>query len=133
MNSIAEAESRGNRFGTRENPNPLNFDNAANGMRSHSTDVTHADGSVTRVINIGVPSDHPLADMDRRAGVSGLHNIRIGPIRLPPAPTFIIRLPRGTALNGPNAPDSRGGNNLGTNLRVVEVEQSEDQSDEAQM
>lgn len=121
MNSVADADSRGNRFGTSENPHPLTL-NAQNGMRSHSTDVTHADGSVTRVINIGVPADHPMADGDRRAGVSGLHNIRIGPIRLPPAPTFIIRLPRGTALNGVNAPDSTGGPNLGTNLRVVEVE-----------
>ena len=50
--SVDDADSRGNRFGTSDNPHPSILD-AKDGMRSHSTDVTHADGSVTRVINIG--------------------------------------------------------------------------------
>ena len=47
-----------------------------------------------RLINIGVPSTHPFADTNSQAGNSGLYNLRIGPIRLPVAPTFMIRLQR---------------------------------------
>ena len=65
-----------------------------NGMRAVSSNVRGADGSMSRVISIGVPRDHPLADLDSPAGPSGLHNLRIGPIRLPVAPTFVIRVRR---------------------------------------
>jgi len=45
-----------------------------------------------------VPSDHPLADPTSLAGNSGLHNLRLGPIRLPVAPTFVIRIMRPMAI-----------------------------------
>ncbi len=61
-------------------------------MRALSTNVRNPDGSISRVINIGVPSGHPLADPDSSAGPTGLHNLRIGPIRLPRAPTFVVRI-----------------------------------------
>ena len=46
--------------------NPLGYllmggPGAQGGLRAASTNVTHDDGSVHRVINIGVPSDHPMA------------------------------------------------------------------------
>lgn len=63
-------------------------------MRAVSSTVTNDDGSISRIINIGVPRDHPLADPNSPAGPSGLHNLRIGPIRLPVAPTFVIRVMR---------------------------------------
>jgi len=47
-----------------------------------------------RLINIGVPRSHPFADTNSEAGNSGLYNLRIGPIRLPVAPTFMIRMQR---------------------------------------
>ena len=61
-------------------------------MRALSTNVTNNDGSISRVINIGVPRNHPLADLDSEAGPTGLHNLRIGPVRLPRAPTFVVRI-----------------------------------------
>ena len=66
-------------------------------MRALSTNVTNNDGSISRVINIGVPRNHPLADLDSEAGATGLHNLRIGPVRLPRAPTFVVRI-RGPRL-----------------------------------
>lgn len=69
--------------------------NHQNGMRARSTNITHADGSVSRVISIGVPEDHLFADPDSHAGNQGLRNLRIGPIRLPAPPTFVIRIKRG--------------------------------------
>ena len=68
-------------------------------MRAVSSNIRNDDGSVSRVINIGVPRDHPLADPESPAGPSGLHNLRIGPIRLPVAPTFIIRVRRAVNPN----------------------------------
>ena len=62
------------------------------GMRAAHAEVTNDDGSVSRVISIGVPRDHPFADPESEAGTSGLHNLRIGPIRLPVAPTFVVRV-----------------------------------------
>ena len=62
-------------------------------MRTAHRDVTNRDGSVTRVFSIGVPRSHPFADLDNEAGPdSGLYNLRIGPIRLPAAPTFAVRI-----------------------------------------
>ena len=69
-----------------------NIFSTSSGMRAQSTNVTAADGSVARVINIGVPRDHPLADPTSEAGPTGLHNLRIGPVRLPRAPTFVVRI-----------------------------------------
>ena len=57
-----------------------------------STNVTNPDGSISRVINIGVPRAHPLADPNSTAGPTGLHNLRIGPVNLPRAPTFVVRI-----------------------------------------
>jgi len=63
-------------------------------------DVTNRDGSISRVISIGVPADHPFADLEMNSGNSGLHNIRIGPIRLLAPPTFIVRIrPHGQELH----------------------------------
>lgn len=61
-------------------------------MRAKSTTVTTSDGTSMRLINIGVPITHPFADTQSQAGNSGLYNLRIGPIKLPVAPTFMIRL-----------------------------------------
>jgi hypothetical protein len=71
---------------------PSNALGMETGMRALSTNVTGADGSISRVINIGVPRDHPLADPTSEAGPTGLHNLRIGPVRLPRAPTFVVRI-----------------------------------------
>ena len=62
-------------------------------------DTLNDDGSVSRVISIGVPRDHPFADPESGVGTSGLHNLRIGPIRLPVAPTFVVRVRRGNRAN----------------------------------
>ena len=35
------------------------------GIRARSTQVRHNDGSVSQVINIGVPRDHPMADTEQ--------------------------------------------------------------------
>lgn len=43
---------------------------------------------------MGVPRDHPFADPESIAGPGGLYNIRVGPIRLPAPPTFVVRLRR---------------------------------------
>ena len=84
-----------------------------NGMRARSTTLNHADGSMSRVISIGVPSDHPFADPASMAGPTGLHNLRIGPIRLPRAPTFIIR------VRGPRNGEGRGGATMPANIDGV--------------
>jgi len=70
-------------------------------MRARARDVRARDGSTSRVISIGVPQDHPFADTDNRIGESDLFNMRIGPVRLPPAPTIIIR------MQGPNQTRAR--------------------------
>ena len=69
------------------NPNP-------GGVRTRSTRVRREDGSISQVINIGVPEDHPLADRNNQVGDSGLYNIRMGPIPVPPAPQFVINYRR---------------------------------------
>lgn len=62
-------------------------------MRTAHRDITNRDGSVTRMFSIGVPSTHPFADMDNQAGEdSGLYNLKIGPVRLPAAPTFAVKI-----------------------------------------
>mmetsp|Transcript_18356 Transcript_18356/g.31385 ORF Transcript_18356/g.31385 Transcript_18356/m.31385 type:complete len:95 (-) Transcript_18356:841-1125(-) len=40
---------------------------ASNGMVTKSTEVKAKDGSISRVINIGVPSEHQFADPDSKA------------------------------------------------------------------
>ena len=64
-----------------------------------------------------MPRDHPLADPTSEAGPTGLHNLRIGPVRLPRAPTFVVR------IRGPQLDDSvqRELNADGTN-RVVNID-----------
>ena len=62
-------------------------------LRSRSTTVENEDGSVNRIINIGVPSGHPMAAPEPN-GPAGLHNMRLGPFPMPAAPTFIIRMRR---------------------------------------
>ena len=79
-------------MGRPSNANENNAIGMETGMRALSTNVTGADGSISRVINIGVPRDHPLADPTSEAGPTGLHNLRIGPVRLPRAPTFVVRI-----------------------------------------
>ena len=46
------------------------------------------------MINIGVPRDHPLADTSAQVGDSGLYNMRIGNLRLPPAPQLVVNIRR---------------------------------------
>ena len=62
-----------------------------NGMQARTFDIKNRDGSTSKVIQIGVPADHPFAEYDPEIGQHGLHNIRIGPILLPAPPAFIIR------------------------------------------
>ena len=78
------------------------------GLRARSTTVTNDDGSVHRIINIGVPSNHPMA-APQPNGPNGLHNMRLGPMPLPVPPTFIIRLRR------PRDGNDFSGNTLNTN------------------
>ena len=87
---------------------------------TRTTHVSNDDGSISRIINIGVPPDHPLADTTSPAGNSGLHNLRLGPIRLPVAPTFVIRIMRTMSFVPPTAaPNSENDMNpvvrIGTN------------------
>ena len=51
-----------------------------NGIRARSTTLRMGNGNVVSVINIGVPSEHPLADSNSMAGPSGLHNVQVGGI-----------------------------------------------------
>jgi len=88
--------ARQNRF---SRPDGTNAFSREAGMRAAHTEVTNDDGSISRVISIGVPRDHPFADPESEAGTSGLHNLRIGPIRLPVAPTFVVRVRRGNRAN----------------------------------
>ena len=62
-------------------------------LRSRATTVENDDGSINRIINIGVPSDHPMAAPEAN-GPAGLHNMRMGPFPMPAAPTFVIRIRR---------------------------------------
>ena len=62
------------------------------GLTTQAREVRRPDGSLIKVINIGVPRNHPFADHDRRAVPSDLYNLIVGPIRLPPAPTILIRI-----------------------------------------
>ena len=74
------------------------------GLRARHATVVNDDGSVHRVVNIGVPADHPLAAPEAN-GPAGLHNMRLGAMPLPVAPTFIIRMRR------PRQPPSGSSNN----------------------
>ena len=69
------------------------------GIRARSTQVRHNDGSVSQVINIGVPRDHPMADTEQQPGPTGLYNMRIGAIRIPAAPQFVINVHRNRGEN----------------------------------
>jgi hypothetical protein len=40
--------------------------------------------------------------LDRQTGSQGLYNLRIGPVRLPAAPTFVVRM-RGAGSEDPGA------------------------------
>lgn len=60
-----------------------------NGIRARSTTLRMGNGNVVSVINIGVPSEHPLADSSSMAGPSGLHNVQVGGIQMP-APQFVV-------------------------------------------
>jgi len=59
------------------------------GIRARSTTFRTNNGETVSVINIGVPSDHPLADGNSMAGPSGLHNVQVGGIQMP-APQFMV-------------------------------------------
>lgn len=77
------------------------------GIQTESYIKENDDGSVYRLINIGVPSNHPLADPYSKAGASSLHNLKIGPISLPVAPTFTIRVRAGRENRQPMGLDSQ--------------------------
>ena len=85
----------GQLFGAATRPPPSREANARpQGIRARSTTVTNPDGTFSQVINIGVPQDHPLADPNSQAGSSNLYNLRMGNIRVPPAPQFVINMRR---------------------------------------
>lgn len=77
-------------------------------MRARSTTVENDDGSVHRIINIGVPSDHPMAAPEPN-GPAGLHNMRMGPFPMPAAPQFVIRIRRPRNGNIANPVPGGGG------------------------
>ena len=81
------------------------------GIRARSTQVRHNDGSVSQVINIGVPADHPMADTESQPGPTGLYNMRMGAIRIPAAPQFVINVHRN---RGENNVDLQVGNQPST-------------------
>ena len=72
----------------------MNFDDVEDGVQASYREFDHLDGTITRVIDLGLPSSHHLADKDLKAGLSDLHHIKIGSMRLVHPPSFIIRLPR---------------------------------------
>jgi hypothetical protein len=45
------------------------------GVRARSTTIRLNNGDLFQIVNIGVPSGHPLADNNSMAGPSGLHNV----------------------------------------------------------
>lgn len=55
----------------RQNPHATTM----NGIRARSTTFRTGNGNIVSVINIGVPTDHPLADGASMAGPSGLANV----------------------------------------------------------
>ncbi len=63
--------SSANNNNERENPHASTM----NGMRARSTTFRTGNGNIVSVINIGVPTDHPLADSNSMAGPSGLANV----------------------------------------------------------
>ena len=88
----------------------LDFAASAEGLRAGHAMVTNDDGSVHRVVNIGVPHDHPLAAPEPN-GPAGLHNMRLGAMPLPVAPTFVIRMrrPRERENENNDGPDVTAG------------------------
>lgn len=72
--------------------------------------MENEDGSIHRIVNIGVPPDHPLAAPIPN-GPAGLHNMRLGAMPLPVAPTFIIRMrrPRDRGTGSDDGPDVTAG------------------------
>ena len=68
-------------------------------IRAQSKIVKNPNGVSYRVINVGVPREHQLADLSSRAGSSDLFNLKIGPIKLPVAPTFMIKLGKNAQAN----------------------------------
>lgn len=63
----------------RQNPHAATM----NGIRARSTTFRTGNGNIVSVINIGVPTDHPLADGASMAGPSGLANVQVGGISMP--------------------------------------------------
>ena len=88
----------------------MQFATGSEGLRARHATVVNPDGSVHRVVNIGVPPDHPLASAEPN-GPAGLHNMRLGAMPLPVAPTFIIRMrrPREPPRGGDIGPDVTAG------------------------
>lgn len=59
-------------------------------VRTAQTIVADDDGTLVTVIAIGVPEGHLLADPDSATLPGGLRDARIGPMRLPAPPVFMI-------------------------------------------
>jgi hypothetical protein len=107
-------------------------------MRSHTKIVQNRDGSFSRVITLGVPRDHPFADPDAPVGDGNLHNVRIGPIRLPAPPTFVVRFrPTVGGMTREEEreefADIRNRANIRENQRVVHIDAPQGGDEEAQV
>ena len=48
--------------------------------------------SMYRVVNIGVRRTSALADLTSPCGISSLFNMKLGPLTLPVAPTFVLKV-----------------------------------------
>ena len=57
-----------------------------------ATNHEGSNDSVYRVINIGVRQGSIIADLNSPAGVSNLFNMKLGPLTLPVAPTFLLKV-----------------------------------------
>jgi hypothetical protein len=117
-----QLEERANRFRTGE----VVYDQFE-GMRQRTQDVRHRDGSITKVISIGVPIDHPYADVEMGPSGDGLYNVRVGPLRLPMPPTFLVRQRGNGAVNTDEDSDEernwiRQQAGIRINQRVVHIE-----------
>jgi hypothetical protein len=80
-NNAAGASTSNINGTTNERQNP--HMSTMNGMRARSTTFRTGNGNIVSVINIGVPTDHPLADSGSMAGPSGLANVQVGGISMP--------------------------------------------------
>ena len=58
-------------------------------FRARSTTFRNSSGQTFSIVNVGLPSDHPMAHASEVPGARGLHNMNIMGIPMP-APQFVV-------------------------------------------